>query len=245
MRNRQIGSFTLPPLTPWARGLIIALVAIFAVQVLVRMLLGFDSGRYANYVESTLALSGTGVLAEGKIWQPLTFFWISPLASIIHIIVSAISVYFFGSAIETRVGGKRMLLSFISAGIAGGLLTVLIAAMLGAQSDLFPVRLVGAQAATSGLIAILCWWWKDRPMNLVIIQPKGSHLLIGYAALTIVQGLLYHPYYIVPDLGGILMGILIGSGRGPYRWVQELRLWRLRRKIRTIRGGKDDRDWVN
>lgn len=245
MRTRQIGSFPLPPITPWARGLVIALVAIFLVQVLVRVALGFDSGRYANLVESTLALSGTGVFERIQLWQPLTFYWISPLDSIFHVVFSAIAVYFFGSAIEARVGGKRMLLSFISTGIAGGALTLIVAAILGAQNDLFHARLMGAQAATSGLVAILCWWWKDQRMNLFIIEPKGLHLLLGFVALTVIQGLLSHPYYIVPDLGGIAMGLLIASGYGPYRMIQQLRLWRVRRKIRAIRGGKDDRDWMN
>lgn len=240
----QIGSWTLPPLLPWARGLMIALVAIFLVQVLVRTLLGFDSGRYAAVIEGPLALSGAGVFVRGFAWQPLSYFWLSSLQGVFPIVITALSVYFFGSALEQRMGGPRMLVAFVSAGVAGGLLSLLVLLLL-PQEGFYDVRLMGAQACTSGLIATLCWLWKDRRMHLLIIDPTGTQLLLGYIALTVIQGLLSHPFYIVPDLGGIAMGVLIGAGKGPYVLVQRVRLWRLRRKIRSIRGGKDDRDWMN
>lgn len=241
----QIGSWTLPPLTPWARALIVVLVAIFLVQVFTRALLGFDTSEYAAWVEGPLALSAHGFFERGQVWQPLTYFWISPLHGIFSIVISAISVYFFGSAVEARLGGLRMLVAFISAGIAGGILTLAIAKIWLSSSNLYASQLMGTQASVSGLIATLCWLWRDRRLNLIIVQPLGWHLLVGYVVLTLLQGLLSHPYGVVPDFGGILMGMLIGANKGPYALYQRIRLWNLRRKIRSIRGGKDDRDWMN
>lgn len=241
----RIGSWTLPPLTPWARALIIALVAIFLLQVLTRAILGFDSAAYASWVEAPLALSGEGIFERGHLWQLFTYFWISPLHSVLSILFTALSVYFFGSPIEQRWGGRRMLITFISAGIAGGIFAALLAKIFWSTSSLYGVRFMGAQACTSGLIATLCWLWRDRRLHLIVIEPLGWQLLAGYAALTLLQGFLSHPYMVAPDFGGMAMGILIASNKGPYALYQRTRLWRLRRKIRSIRGGKDDRDWMN
>lgn len=223
----------------------IALVAIFLVQVLTRVALGFDSGRYAAFVEVPLALNASGFYEQKYFWQPLTYFWLSPLNGLLGIAFSLISIYFFGPPIELELGGRRMLIAFVSSGVAGGVLAMVVAGVFLRQSPLYSATLIGTSAATSGLIATLCWWWRDRRLNLIIIQPLGWQLLAGFAGLIVLQGLLSQPYYIVPDLGGLLMGMAIGAGRGPYVLVQRVRLWFLRRKIRSIQGGKDDRDWMN
>lgn len=223
----------------------IALVTVFLVQVLARVLLGFDSGRYAALVEAPLALNASGFYGRMFLWQPLTYFWLSPLNGLLSIIFSLISIYFFGPPIELQLGGRRMLIAFISSGVAGGLLAMAVAGIFLRQSPLYSMTLIGTSAATSGLIATLCWWWRDRRLNLIIIQPLGWQLLAGFATLIVLQGLLSQPYFIVPELGGLLMGMAVGSNNGPYALFQRLRLWFLRRKIRSIRGGKDDRDWMN
>lgn len=223
----------------------IALVTVFLLQVLTRVILGFDSGRYAALIEVPLALNGSGFYEQKFLWQPLTYFWLSPLNGLLSIIFSLISIYFFGPPLELQLGGRRMLIAFISSGIAGGLLALAVAGIFLRGSSLFSMTLIGSSAATSGLIATLCWWWRYRRLNLIIIQPLGWQLLAGFAALIVLQGLLSQPYFIVPELGGLLMGMAIGSNNGPYAQFQRVRLWYLRRKIRTIRGGKDDRDWMN
>lgn len=224
----------------------IALGAVFLAQVLTRVILGFDSGRYAELVEGTLALSGAGVFQRLYLWQPLTYFWISPLSGIGPILFSLLAIYIFTPPLERQLGRTRTLIAFISAGVAGGLIHLLVAGVFFSKSPLFHEPFMGAQAATAGMIATLCWWWRDQRMNLILIQPLGWQVLVGYTALIVLQGLLMpHPFLVVDQLGGILMGMGVASGRDPYGLFQKLRLWRLRRRIRTIRGGKDDRDWMN
>lgn len=246
MLPRQTSSFQLPPLTPFARNLMIAIGAIFLIQVLVRVILGFDTVRYAQFVEIPLGLSGAGFFGRLFLWQPFTYFWLSPLHSVGPIFFSLLSLYFFVPPIERQIGKTRTLIAFVSAGVTGGLLSLAVAGIFLPKHALYTLPLLGPQAATAGLIATLCWWWRDSRMNLFIIQPYGWQVLVGFTALVVLQGLLSaHPYLIVHQLGGILMGIGVATGRDPYGLFQRIRLWRLRRRVRVVRSGKDDRDWMN
>lgn len=243
---RTLGPLQLPPVTRLSRGLMIAIGGVFLAQVLTRVILGFDSGRYAEIVERTLALSGAGVFKLHYVWQPFTYFWISPLSGIGPVLFSLLAIYIFTPPLEQQLGRTRTLIAFVSAGVAGGLLHLLVAGVFLSGSPYFHAPFMGAQAATAGMIATLCWWWRDQPMNLIVIQPLGWHVLVGFTALIVLQGLLMpHPFLVVDQLGGILMGMGVASGHDPFGLFQKLRLWRLRRRIRVLRGGKDDRDWMN
>lgn len=224
----------------------IALGGVFLVQVLIRVGLGFDSGRYAALVENPLGLSGDGFFGQFFLWQPFTYFWLSPLHGVGPIFFSLLSIYFFAPPIEQQIGKTRTLIAFVSAGVAGGLLSLVFAGLFLRESALYASPLLGPQAATAGLIATLCWWWRDSRMNLFIIQPLGWQVLAGFTALVLLQGLLSpHPYVVIHQLGGIAMGVGVASGKDPYGLFQRVRLWRLRKRVRVVRGGKDDRDWMN
>lgn len=237
--------FQWPPLTPWVRALLIVIGGVFLLEVLVRILLGFDSSRFHAFIVEPLGLSGQGIWHYQRFWQPLTYFWVSPLHSLWPIVFSLITIYFFGPPIESQLGGPRMLIAFITAGIAGGLVAGGFAGLYPESSAVYNMMFIGPEAATTGLVATLCWWWKDDLLNLIVVSLKGWHLLAIFTALILLQGLLNHPYMIVPQCVGLLIGIAVGSGMGPYALYQRVRLWLLRRKIREMRGGKDDRDWMN
>lgn len=245
MATRARTTLVLPPLTTLTKTLIITIVGIFLLQVLWRGILGFDDYRYASSVVQYLTLSGEGVFAHGRVWTLLTHFWLSPMDSVFPVLFSALSLYLFGPPLEQRIGRTRTLVCFISAGIVGGLAALLVAAIAGPQSGVYVAPILGAQGATSGLVAALCWMWRDRWINVFLFRAKGWHLLAGLAGIQMIQGLLHHPISVAAPLGGLLMGMATASRRDPYALWQRVKLWRIRRRVRVVRGGKDDRDLLN
>lgn len=245
MATRARTTVALPPLTPLSKILIAILVGLFVLQVLWRAVLGFDDQRYATSAIQFLMLSGEGVWNHGRVWTLLTHFWLSPLHSVFPVLFSALSLYLFAPPLESRIGPTRTLVCFVSAGVVGGLASLLVAGLAGPGSPAYVTPILGAQGATSGLVAALCWMWRDRWVHVFLFRAKGWHLLAGITAIQVLQGLLHHPIAVAAPLGGLLMGIGTATRRDPYALWQRVKLWRLRRSVRVVRGGKDDRDWMN
>lgn len=219
---------------------------IFLLQVAIRVALGFDTGRYHTLIHQYLAFSPSAVLSKGYVWQIFTYFWISSLDSIVPILFHLLGIYLFVPLLEFQIGRVRTLVAFISAGVAGALLPLLLSLILLKPAGLYGLEFVGANAAITGLFAAYLWWYRDRHIRLILIEAKGWQLLAGLTAFVILSALLTPtPLYVIHSLGGIGMGMAVGSGKDPYALFQHFRLWRLRRKVRVIRGGKDDRDWMN
>ena len=243
MTQRRQLSYAIPPLTPVARNLIIALTAIFLAQVLLRVALGFDTQRYARILEDVVGLSAHGTIDQHWLWQPLTYFWIAPM-SLVSVLLSLLMIWIFAPPIEQRVGGARMLVTFAFAGIAGGLLTLAAAAIAGPGSTSWHWVSVGAHGATAGLAAFLFWLKRDHDFDIFVARAKGLHLLLAFTALNVLQGFITLPIAAATSIGGILAGVIAASGVGPWRLWQQFRLWRIRRRVRTIAGGKDDRHFL-
>lgn len=235
----------LPPLTPASRALMIAIGALFLVQVAARVILGFDSARYFELVQSNVGLSAAGILEEWKLWTLFTWYWFSDLSSVFNVILSLLMIWIFGPALEIRVGVGRTLAAFFFAGLLSGLATLGVASIAGPGSSVWNWTIIGASGATSGLAAFLFWLERNTKFHVFIAEARGVQLLVFFAVLHILQGLLSHPFAAAAPLGGMLAGVLSASGRDPWRLYEQFKLWRIRRRVRLISGGRDDRDFLN
>src|SRR5437899_9851920 len=135
-------AYHAPRMTTW---LIVILIAAFVVQSL---LLFYGDFR----VSEQLALSVDG-LRHGKIWQLFTFQFLHSCPWPWHVLFNCLGLYFFGRPVEEMVGEKKFLLLYFSSGVAGGLLQVLVTAILPRHVD---IPAVGASAGVCGMIAIFC-----------------------------------------------------------------------------------------
>jgi membrane associated rhomboid family serine protease len=186
--------------------LIITLIVAFVIQSVLQFYGDLD-------VYQHLALSVHG-LKHGKIWQLVTFQFLHSVPMPWHVLFNCLGLYFFGRRVEESLGGKKFLGLYLLAGVAGGLLQVLLTILLPRHDDF---GVVGASAGVSGIIAIFCSmhpmeelraWVYFFPVNI-----RAYWLLVFMGCLSLYGALV--PFDHVAHgahLGGILLGI------GYVRW---------------------------
>lgn len=207
-------AYHAPRMTTW---LIIFLIAAFVIQSLLLFYTGFD-------VSENLALSVDG-LRHGKVWQLFTFQLLHSCPWPWHVLFNCLGLYFFGRPVETIVGERKFLALYLLSGVAGGLLQVLVTAVLPRHMD---IPVVGASAGVCGMIAIFC---SINPMEElttwiyflpITIRARYFLLFLGGFSLfgTLVPfGGIAHGAH----LGGILVGLAyVRYGR---RFSEDLPSW--------------------
>src|SRR5262245_18178306 len=78
---------------PGVRGIIIATVIAFVLQSLA----DFRSG---GVISEWLALSWTGVLAQGRVWQLVTYMFLHDKHNFLHILFNMVVLFSFGRELE-------------------------------------------------------------------------------------------------------------------------------------------------
>src|SRR3970040_1680694 len=113
-------------LTPRVTALMVANAGVFLLQLL------FDPGlpRALYFVPAT-------VLA--KPWTPLTYMFLH--GGLAHLFFNMLALYFAGPPVEMRLGGRRFLGLYLTAGLFGALLSIMTpnAAVVGASGAIFGV----------------------------------------------------------------------------------------------------------
>ncbi|MGZ4963123.1 MAG: rhomboid family intramembrane serine protease [Limisphaerales bacterium] len=182
--------------------LLITLVVCYVAQIILE--------RNVYLFDSNFQLSLDG-LKHGKIWQLITFQFMH--ASVMHLLMNALGVFFFGRAIEEAIGGREMLRLFLLSGTFGGLVQVGLEQMF---QGYFPASVVGASAGVFGLIAAFATRAPDMPITLLLffflpVTFPAKVLLIIEAVIAIL-GLL--PIGFMPGIahGAHLGGMLTGIG---------------------------------
>jgi uncharacterized protein len=162
------------------------------------------------------ALQPKAVLTGFAFWTLITSMFLH--ANFTHLFVNMISLMFIGSFVERLVGNKRFLIFYFVAGLASGLLFVLLAGFFGDNplgmrlfgSPLtYAVGASGAIFGLGGLLAVLTP--KLRVLLFFIIPMPMWFAMIGMLAilwlLSFSAGL---PIGNVAHLGGLLIGVAYG-----------------------------------
>lgn len=192
-----------------ATRLIVVLIVAFVAQSLLLFYGQIDLSEH-------LALSVEG-LRHGKVWQLLTFQFLHSAPWPWHVLFNCLGLYFFGRPVEEILGERKFLLVYLLSGVLGGLLQVLVTAVLPRHMD-FPV--VGASAGVCGMIAIFC---SINPMQelttwlyFLPITIRARHLLLFLAGFSVFGTLVpFGPVAHGAHLGGILTGLAyVRYGRG-------------------------------
>ncbi len=131
----------------WRRPRLSVTVVLMAVSlsVFLLQLIGPSTfGRLTGY----LALSCDG-LKQGLIYQLITYQFLH--GGFLHLLFNMVTLWFFGRAVEDRLGSRRYLQLFFLSGVIGGLLHVSLGWIFPESFGRAPV--VGASASICGLIA--------------------------------------------------------------------------------------------
>ncbi len=213
----------------WTVWLIIALVAVFALEAAAEVYLGPS----LQWLQRYGALSDR-VWRSGWVWQLVSYQFLH--GSFTHLFFNGLGVWMFGRPIEAAFGGARMLGLWLVGGLAGGLLQLAVGA---AFPEGISAQVVGASAGLMTFLAIFCRLEPDARILLALIVPVPARFLF-YLSLGIALF-----FTVVPPRDGVahaahLGGLLYGwlwvqtgghQGRSPWdRWSEGWRRWRARRR---------------
>ena len=151
-------------MTPWVQRLLIANVVMFFLQMTVRTI--------------TPLLEFVPVNVLMRPWSVITYMFLH--GGLGHIFWNMLGLYFFGPRVEQRMGSNRFITLYLISGIAGALLSVVLAPRN---------PIIGASGAVLGvLMAFARFWPRERLMVWGIIPIEARWLVLIYAALDLWSG---------------------------------------------------------
>jgi len=156
--------------TPWVWRLIVA----NAVVLLLLMTL-------TPALTNSLAFDPRQPLAQP--WTYLTYMFVH--GGLGHLALNMLLLFYWGTALEQRMGGRPFILFYLYCGLGGPLLSLMIAGM-GVAVGPF----IGASAAIMGLGVAYTVYWPDAEM-LIFPLPfpiKVRYLVVGLLALDLILG---------------------------------------------------------
>ncbi len=152
---------------PWrsaAMWLIALNVGVFLLQcILAAFGYGHDFNRF-------FWLSPTA-LTHGHLWQLVTFQFChynanSGSIGLLHLLGNCLGIFWLGRSLELEIGGKRLLVLYLGAGVVGGLLQALMGIAIPSK---FGVPTLGASAGVCGLLAAFAWRNPMQPISFLLM----------------------------------------------------------------------------
>jgi membrane associated rhomboid family serine protease len=227
------------------RGMIWLLAVLTAIWVVVRLHL-FDGILFHLILIPARAIGP-------EPWQLVTSMFINGRFS--DVLMAAVTLLFFGNAVERARGAGFMWIVFVAGGFGGALLGALLGRVIAPAATLLG-SLAGATAMLTAFAAVsrssrvsffgageirastMAWIWLGISVvfELARIEEVGWRTVaIGLAMLT----------------GSALAGWLVGGWRGGVDLggsLDKMRMWRLKRRYKVLTGGREsraDKRWLN
>jgi len=105
-------------------------------------------------------------------WGPVTYMFLH--GDLGHLAVNMLVLFFFGPPLESRWGEREFLKFYFICGLGGVALSFLF----------LPASIVGASAATFGVMLAFAMNWPNAPIYVFGIFPVLAKYLVGFMALT-------------------------------------------------------------
>jgi membrane associated rhomboid family serine protease len=136
--------FALPPLTLWVKRLMIANATIF----IALFIFGFASLDVQGQIVDFLGLN-PGMWRDliPALWQPFTYAFLHDLQGLSHLLFNMLGLFFFGTMLESMLGGRRFIVFYMSAAVAGALLHLVFMLATGGDRPT-----IGASGAVVGVV---------------------------------------------------------------------------------------------
>lgn len=241
-------------LTRAIKLLLIVNVAVFTLQLVVRLALGAAA---EMALLRWFGLVPYAVTHGLRIWQPFTYLFLH--GDLWHLLINLFVLWMFGTDLERTWGPRRFLNYFFLTGVGAGLLNVLMKSLVdwaGNGPALIPT--IGASGAVYGILAGAAILYPHRQVVIfpfpVTLPMRVYVLVIGaiafYGSLSSPGDTISH----ITHLGGMLVGyVYLRRGTFLYelqnRWL-DLRRRRARKKfelyLRRREAERSPRDpWVH
>jgi membrane associated rhomboid family serine protease len=218
------------PITPGVKGLLIANVGIFAIQVLAQRIGGLS-------LEGILGLTPEGVMESHFLWQLVTYMFLHSTGWLGHLLLNMLMLWMFGTEIEKVWGTREFLRYYFICGIGAGITTCLF------NYAWYPtIPTIGASGAIFGVMLAYGFVFPNRQIFFWFIFPMRATSFVllcacieMFSLLGISDGVAHFAH-----LGGMLFGYLYLKRVWRLReFWNELR-WRLRRRRFRVMRGDDE-----
>lgn len=245
--RQPVTTFAFPKLGRGVAGLMIALVVCYVVEML-----ALRAG--AGWIEPLFLVPAQVI--RGFVWQPFTYIWFHSPGSASHLLFNLLLLYWFGTAMETWWGTRRLLTAYLIYGVSGGVFTVLVALLIEAT----PLRssmgmMSGVHLGASGaLMGVTVAWGlvhaNQRIRLLLLPEMTGKNFILLLIGVELLTALSFDSVSVTSHFGGLLAAVVLAKGLWrPSRWQQMFRRRKLERQrarieheLRIIEGGKKDDD---
>ncbi len=195
-------TLSFPPFTHWVKRLMFACGGVFLLQIVLGAAAP-DLGR---------ALLGVGSLIpervlHGWIWQLVSYSFLH--AGLMHLLLNMLTLWMFGSQLESGWGGRRFLeYYFFCVGAAA--LTTVAASYLGFPGLNPATATVGASGGIYGLLAAFGLLYGERQIFMfpIPISMKAKYFVGILAFIVLASSFQASGVANVAHLGGMLFGVL-------------------------------------
>lgn len=158
--------FGLPRLTPAVKALMLANVGLFLVSFLVYFFGRVsDHGDLWGRVFGHLRLDPEDwrtFFAGLPVWQLATYGFLHAVTDVGHVLMNMLTLYFFGTMLESEVGTRRFVMTYFAAMVVGAVVFLVPALVFG---GVFDAPVVGASGACMGVMVAMAML---RPMTRLI-----------------------------------------------------------------------------
>ncbi len=184
-------------LTPWVRALLIANAVVYLLTITV-----FTGPWFVDL----FAFQPQAILSRW--WTPFTYMFIH--GSFLHLAFNLLMLFFFGPAVEERMGSRAFGLYYLTCGLGGAVFS------FGILLTTPVAMVVGASAAIFGVALAFAVHWPDAPIYVfpLPMPVKAKWLVIFlatvnlFAAITGARDGVAH----LAHLGGFLFGFIYLKG---------------------------------
>ncbi len=153
-------------LTPVVRGLIIANAVVYLLTITV------FTGEWLFQI-TAFSVSNIGT----RPWTFVTYMFVH--GGFLHLLFNMLMMFFFGPAVEERMGGSSFALYYFTCGIGGAIVAV----MLSVVSPVGPV--IGASAAVLGVTLAFAMFWPNMPVYVFPLPvPIKVKWLVAFLVIT-------------------------------------------------------------
>jgi membrane associated rhomboid family serine protease len=142
-------------MTPWVLRLIVANTAVFLLSMTV-----------AGVMDSFVLVPA---LILQRPWSAVTYMFLH--GGLGHLFFNMLSLFFFGSRVEQRLGERRFLILYFASGIAGALLSAVFSPWS---------AIVGASGAVFGVMLAFAWFWPHDQILIWGIIPIEARWMVAF-----------------------------------------------------------------
>jgi membrane associated rhomboid family serine protease len=207
-------------ISPVVKGLLIANVAVYVLQVLPGI---------GQFVTPGGALIPSYVFLKGHVWRLVTYMFLHSPVGIWHILFNMLALWMFGVELERRFGSRRFLVFYAVCGVGSALFSVI----------MWNAVIIGASGAVLGVLTAYAYFFPNRQVLMFFIFPMPVRFAVAFIGFVSLLGAINSAGGIahLTHLGGIVIALLFIRFSPPVE--------RLYAHIATLREEKKRRQRVN